>query len=117
MKSHVIQYEAGSWQHIHSNDIQTDHVNLILVYADRLLLEKQEMLESLQHQYPKAKLIVCSTAGEIYQRSATEGAATAIIIEAFHSDFGSINTLVEVIEKSCLSAIILLRLVLFCVKK
>jgi len=80
MKSHVIQYEAGSWQHIHSNDIQTDHVNLILVYADRLLLEKQEMLESLQHQYPKAKLIVCSTAGEIYQRSATEGAATAIII-------------------------------------
>jgi hypothetical protein len=80
MKSHVIQYEAGSWQQVNSNEISSESVNLILVYADRLLLEKQDILKSLAQQFPSAKLIVCSTAGEIYQRTVTESAATAIII-------------------------------------
>jgi hypothetical protein len=45
-----------------------------------LLLDKQDILHSLQEDYSKAKVVVCSTAGEIYQRTVIENAATAMII-------------------------------------
>lgn len=80
MKSQVIKYEAGSWHHDPSNDIIPEKVDLILVYADRLLLNNNDILQPLQQKYSKAKVVVCSTAGEIYQRTVIENAASAMVI-------------------------------------
>ncbi len=80
MKSQLVRYEAGVWHDLELCKANADSVQLVLVYADRKVLEQNEVLTELHHQFPEAKIIACSTAGEIHQRNTSENAAVCLAI-------------------------------------
>ncbi|MBU0687282.1 MAG: FIST C-terminal domain-containing protein [Candidatus Margulisbacteria bacterium] len=49
-----------------------DKAQLVLIFCERELLKKQQGLAEIKKAYPKAKLMGCSTAGEIFDTRVTD---------------------------------------------
>jgi hypothetical protein len=73
--------EEMGWE---PNSLEVSHwgktVQLVLVFGDRLLLAREELLEVIKNAYPNAYLIGCSTAGEIYNTEVSDAALTVTAI-------------------------------------
>jgi len=60
----IFQKTKG-WQNIGSFDEAFEDVHLVLAFASTELLENSQLIEEIRTQYPKAQILMGSTAGEI----------------------------------------------------
>ena len=65
------------------NDQPFDAANLVLIFGDRALLETKDIASKFHHQFPKADVVFCSTAGEILGTEVSDNSlsVTAIAFE------------------------------------
>lgn len=76
---------SGKWTHLHEN---FDLVKpLVLVFANRYILEKEDIFNSLRHYFPDGHLIFGSTAGEILGSQVLDGGLSYTAIEFEKSNF------------------------------
>lgn len=77
MKSLSVVYKDSAWSEPQVN-IPANAVGLL--FADRLMMERKELRESLQQKFPNIRLISCSSAGEILGKNVSESSAVAVIL-------------------------------------
>jgi len=81
MKIEQIQFsKKNQWEIIRSEE-PVSNANLILVFGERMLLEKSEWFNSLREKYPKASIVATSTSGEIVQTQVYDDTISATVIE------------------------------------
>ncbi|MEM9538290.1 MAG: FIST N-terminal domain-containing protein [Cyanobacteria bacterium P01_E01_bin.42] len=66
-----------------------ENVQLVLIFGDRRLLAKPELLDTIKTAYPNAHLLGCSTAGEIYDIEVSDNALAITAIEFERSQIKS----------------------------
>lgn len=66
-----------------SDDFNSDKVNLVLAFGERVLLDDILPYRKIKNIYPKADIVICSTSGQISNTSLVENSivATAISFE------------------------------------
>jgi len=74
--------------------LPAESYQLMLVFADRFLLEDASHIATLKQAFPAATIVSCSTSGEIYNRHVYEQsiAATAIHLDKTSLHFASANS-------------------------
>ena len=58
-----------------------ENAGLVLVFGDRGLIEAKDIAEKFKKGYPKAKIVFCSTAGEILNTEVTDNTLSVTAIE------------------------------------
>ncbi len=95
MVSSTFSYKNGQWIN-QSSSIDSQSVSILLVFADRALLENENLTAGLKKMHPEARLIFCSTAGEIYQREVEAETAVCVALSfdstPFHLAAGNIKS-------------------------
>lgn len=81
MNNIIIRYKEGEWTGLPLSDETKAGVQVLLVFAERFLLEEGIVFQQLKSLFPKAHIITCSTAGEIYNRVAEENTAICVAME------------------------------------
>jgi hypothetical protein len=72
--------EKRGWQSLDDNELTEAH--LVLIFGSRQeLLESPMYLEQLKELYPKAEVVICSTAGNILADRLTDNSITATAIQ------------------------------------
>jgi len=90
MKSRNIQYKENKWHNIESDE--NDKIDVLLVFTGINLVENNNILSFLSAQFKNAKIISCTTAGEINQTNVDEN---SIICSAIHFEKTPIETVVD----------------------
>ena len=90
MKTRNIQFKENKWHNIEGND--NDSIDVLLVFTGVNLLENKNILSFLTTQFKNAKIISCTTAGEIDQTHVEEN---SIICSAIHFEKTPIETVVD----------------------
>ena len=67
MTTTTFHFQDGQWQGFDRIDQPADAYQLVLLFADRILLSNASVLEPVRQQFPQAQLVIGSTAGEIFQ--------------------------------------------------
>jgi len=73
---------------------------LVLVFAGTSVLKKSELLNPISKTYPKAEIIGCSTAGEIFGVEVTDDSITVTAIHFELSSVSSTQTQIDEIDES-----------------
>ncbi len=87
MKSTTFTFKEDAWQGLTDTAANMPDAELILVFADRMLLEKNELNKYLQSSFPKANIISCSTAGEVYYQKLQQSSAVCVAIHFDQTPF------------------------------
>lgn len=87
MRTQIVNYINKKWSGIDENDAANKNVQLVILFAERSLLEKGIVVKKLKTSYPKAKIISCSTAGEINDNNSQENSAVCTTISFDHTPF------------------------------
>jgi hypothetical protein len=87
MKSTTFTFKENNWQGLTETAASMPEAQLILVFADRMLLEKNELNQHLQPSFPKAEIISCSTAGEVYYQKVQQSSAVCVAIQFENTPF------------------------------
>ncbi len=90
MKTRNIQFKENKWHNI--EDDNNDSIDVLLVFTGVNLLENKNILSFLTTQFKNAKIISCTTAGEIDQTHVEEN---SIICSAIHFEKTPIETVVD----------------------
>jgi len=90
MKSRNIQYKENKWHNIESDE--NDKIDVLLVFTGINLVENNNILSFLNAQFKNAKIISCTTAGEINQTNVEEN---SIICSAIQFEKTPIETVVD----------------------
>lgn len=77
MKSLSVVYKEGIWSEP-KEPISPQSVALLI--ADRLMLERPELLKSFRKQFPDTRVISCSSAGEILGKHVSDASAVGVIL-------------------------------------
>ena len=72
MNNNIIQYKEGEWTGLELPEDIKSGVQVILVFADRFIVEEGVVLQQLKSHFSNAEIITCSSAGEINNRVAEE---------------------------------------------
>jgi hypothetical protein len=78
MKSNVVYFKNGQWNGLDNLENEKSAVQIILVFAERSLLENDSLVKQLKSSYINANVITCSTAGEINNRQVEENTAVCV---------------------------------------
>ena len=81
MNNNIIQYKEGEWTGLELPEDIKSGVQVILVFADRFIVEEGVVLQQLKSHFSNAEIITCSSAGEINNRVAEENSAVCIAIQ------------------------------------
>lgn len=81
MKNHTIQYKEGKWTGLDFPEENKAKVQVVLVFADRFIVEDGLVQQHLKTHFKNAEIITCSSAGEINHRAAEEGTALCTAIQ------------------------------------
>lgn len=65
MKAHIIKYKNKNWFGFESFPFDKSDVQVVIVFAERKLLENNTIYTKLHNEFPNANIIMSSTAGEI----------------------------------------------------
>ena len=89
MKTSSFFYSEGEWNFVDFDNSQLHSPEIVLVFADRILLENNTISNQLKKKLPDTRLIFCSTAGEINNQHVFENSAvcTALSFENTKTDF------------------------------
>ncbi|RRB01253.1 FIST signal transduction protein [Larkinella rosea] len=90
MKLNQSVFKDHSWTFISETaGFLADNAQLVLAFGERFLLEKSAIYDQLRAQYPKADIVINSTAGEIYLDKVHDG---SVIVTAIEFDKTRIRT-------------------------
>lgn len=94
MQSHTCFFNENKWQNLANIPLPADSYQLILVFADRFLLEDNSLITVLKQSFPASTIVSCSTSGEIYNRQVFDKSlvATAIHFEKTQLVFAQANS-------------------------
>lgn len=81
MISHIVNLNDGKWSGIDKQDLNKDKIQVVIVFAERELIETGTITPALQREFKNARIIISSTAGEINDKSSQENSAVCIPIE------------------------------------
>jgi hypothetical protein len=87
MRTQIVNYINNIWTGIDENEKANNSVQIVIVFAERTLLEKGIVVKKLKTSYPKAKIISCSTGGEINDNNSQENSAVCTAISFDHTPF------------------------------
>lgn len=87
MKSTTFTFKENNWQGLTETAADMPDAQLILLFADRMLLEKNCLNEQLQQSFPLAHIISASTAGEVLYRKVQESSAVCVAIQFDQTPF------------------------------
>ena len=65
MQTHQFSYKKNEWVGLEAVSPEKNNIQVVLVFAERTLLEQNEFISKLQSSFPVSKIITCSSAGEI----------------------------------------------------
>ena len=57
MRTKIVNYINEKWSGIEENELANNNVQIVIVFAERSLLEKGIVVNKLKTVYPKAKII------------------------------------------------------------
>lgn len=81
----LFQYRAGEWWGLEALKRPARDHSLLLVFADRMLLEDEKWLATLREKFPAARMLVGSTAGEIFGNRKFLGTASVAALHFEHT--------------------------------
>ena len=82
MKTHQTAFQEGTWVQISETpSFSASNAQLVLVFGERMCLEKVQPYEYLRSLYPIADIVINSTSGEIYGDSVHSGTIISTAIE------------------------------------
>ncbi len=85
MRTVQAKYSQGDWSYFSEKEKLNDP--LVLVFADRKLLEKSEVIEKIQQEFPYSSLVFGSAAGEIIGSNISDEEIIVTAIEFEKSTF------------------------------
>ena len=75
-------FAGESWHNLATSEgFSAEQAQLVLVFGERMLLEKGTWYEQFKQSYPAAHILFCSTSGEIYDSAAHENTLIATAIQ------------------------------------
>lgn len=90
MNASLFQLSAHQWiKHPLNKSVKYDQVKLVLCFAEKEILQKEKTHEILDEKFPNADIVICSTAGEIYQNTVHESSLTVVALEFDKTDLAS----------------------------
>lgn len=90
MKAIVSQYLPGQWtDHPSGELVNNDKVQLALCFGHKTLLQQDHIYSSVREKYPRADIMICSTAGEIFQDTVHDN---SVVVAALQFDKTTIKT-------------------------
>src|SRR5579872_713507 len=82
MKTAIFSYRKGdSRAHPGNDSLESTRVNLVMVMGDKAVIAPPEFYGRLRRDYPNAEIVLCSTAGEIFDEGVHEGSASVTAVE------------------------------------
>jgi len=82
MHTAIFSYHAGKWQAHPGND-PLDHskVGLVMALGDKAALSSASFYDQLRADYPRSEIVLCSTAGEIFDDNVYDGTVSVTAVE------------------------------------
>lgn len=77
MKASFLPFQNGSFD---ASGIDAGNVQVVLSFADKVKIKENQIFKSLRAQFPNAHILIGSTAGEINDRSMSEGDQTTTVL-------------------------------------
>lgn len=71
--------EGSGWETLFNNGAD-EHAQLVFVFGDSNLLRRQELIQEIKQFFPQARLVGCSTAGEIIGSHVFDNSLTATAV-------------------------------------
>jgi len=81
MRSGTIFFKEKEWHGIHDLPFSNEAAQMLLVFAERTILEGKEIYDYLKKSYPNANIVYCSSAGEINNVTHMENAAVCVVMQ------------------------------------
>jgi hypothetical protein len=82
MKTAIFSYRNGDCRPHPGNDpIEKSKINLVMAMGDKVMIAPAEFYARLRTDYPGAEIVLCSTAGEIFDDGVHEGSASVTAVE------------------------------------
>ncbi|MFM6925358.1 MAG: FIST signal transduction protein [Ferruginibacter sp.] len=82
MQAALFQYRDGTWEnHSVSQTFDNNDAQLVLCFGGKKVLENKTIYAIVKEQFRSAEIILCSTAGEIYQDMVIEN---SLVVVALH---------------------------------
>lgn len=92
MKASVSRYSSGKWEnHPAVESINTKKAQLALCFGNKELLQQEDIYSQVSGKFPNAAVVLCSTAGEIYQDTVSDH---SLVVAALQFDKTDIHTAV-----------------------
>lgn len=85
MIADLLQYTDGTWKACEALRSSSEKYSLVLVFADRPLLQEGSLVKGLMEKFPAAHVVIGSTAGEIIRDSKQLGTAVAAALQFDHT--------------------------------
>lgn len=80
MHSCQFYYSNGEWKDLCADEKQQTAMQVILVFADRMLLDDDSLIKDVRKKFPSSSIITCSTAGEIKRNHIQDAGAVCVAI-------------------------------------
>lgn len=77
MKASFLPFQNGAFD---ASGIDAGNVQVVLSFADKVKIKENQIFKSLRAQFPNAHILIGSTAGEINDRSMSEGDQTTTVL-------------------------------------
>lgn len=82
MNASLFQFSSHQWiSHPSNKSVKYDQVKLVLCFTVKEILKTIQPFALLTKKFPNAEIVICSTAGEIYQNMVCEGSLTVVALE------------------------------------
>jgi hypothetical protein len=82
MTSSVFLFSQNRWiSHFSRQTVNNDKVQLVLCFGSKEILSDAKVFASVQSQFESAQIVMCSTAGEIYQSAVHENSLVAVALQ------------------------------------
>jgi hypothetical protein len=82
MKTAIFSYQNGDCRAHPGNDaIDPSAINLVMAMGDKTMIAPADFYARLRRDYPRAEIVLCSTAGEIFDEGVNEGSASVAAVE------------------------------------
>src|SRR5260221_11394083 len=91
MKTKQHHFFNNAWKD-YPSDINADKCQLVLVFGSSECIVKKEIFEYIKNAYPKAEIVLASTAGEIINDSVYDNSAVVTAVEFKKSTVKCVKT-------------------------
>ncbi len=90
MRSSIFQFSGREWQaHPKYNNNDNSNTQLVLCFASKNILAGPGIYESVKKQFPCSQVVLCSTAGEIFQNIVQDDSLVAVALQFDKTTIGS----------------------------